>query len=91
MTSSEDGNYRLSCDSHGACAVPHSHFPASPGLITSQTLELEARNKKWILFAQPQIQEQIVEAVVVMLQELMPERVVEQIVYVPHTDSGAEC
>ena len=37
-----------------------------------------ARNKKRILFVQPQIQEQIVEVVLVMLQELVPERVVEQ-------------
>ena len=44
----------------------------------TQTLELEARNKKLILFAQ-----QIVEVVMVMLQELVPERVVEQIVDVP--------
>ena len=50
--------------------VPHTH----------QTLELEARNMERILLAQPQIQDQIVEVVMVMLQELVPERVVEQIV-----------
>ena len=77
VTSSEEGNYRLSCDSHGVCARSSQSFQASLGLIPSQTLELEARNKKWILFAQPQIQEQIVEVVMVMLQELVPERVLE--------------
>ena len=46
-------------------------------------MELEARNKKMILFAQPQIQEQIVEVVMVTLQELVLERVVEEIVDVP--------
>ena len=46
--------HRLSFDSHGACARSSQSFQASSGSITSQTLELEARNKKWILFAQPQ-------------------------------------
>ena len=74
-TSSEEGNYSLSCPARSS-----QSFQASSGLITSQTSGLEARNKKRILFAQPQIQDQIVEVVVVMLQELVPERVVEQIV-----------
>ena len=77
-TSSEEGNYRFSCDSDDACAHSSQSFQASSGLISSQTLGLEARNMKRIWLAPPQIQEQIVEVVVVMLQELVQERVVEQ-------------
>ena len=50
--------------------VPHSH---------SKRHQASLRDR----LAQPRIQEQIVEVIKVILQELVPERVVEQIVDVP--------
>ena len=71
--------HRLSFDSHGACARSSQSFQASSGLITSQTLELEARNKR-ILFAQPQIQEQMVDVPVLRFMEEIVEIVAGELV-----------
>ena len=71
-TSSEEGNYSV-VSSLFLTVIPsviRPHYEPDVGV--------GARNKKRILFAQPQIQEPIVEVVMVMLQELVPERVVEQ-------------